>query len=215
MRNVGWGDGLTGRSRSFLVTTVVVLLAGNVVALAAHDGSSTPSSTPVPDQALITGSAPSTAVPSSTVVPSTAAPTTRPTVTRPPAARSAARPASSTTTSTTTTPWSLQPPTTYAWGYVYQVVLEPTCAGIGEEFTITFHLKPGGGAVLIATYADDQNYETKYAGTAGADGRVVYKWKAPPAPGEGTVWTQASDPEQKRKGQTNVDFRIVELPGTC
>lgn len=210
MRNVERDDGLTGRARSILVTAVVVLLTGNMVALAAHDsGSPAASSSAPPVNAGALDSDPGASARTGDPAPTTAPPTTRPSASRKGAATTTTAP------TTTTTTIAFPTPTTWPYGYVYKIDLEPSCAAVGEEFKITFHLKPGGTAVMIATYADGQQHGTWHAAPAQPDGKVVHKWRAPPAPGPGTIVTEASDPEAKRKGTTNVDFRVVQVPGTC
>lgn len=204
VRSVDWGDGLTGQVRSRLVAAIVVLLLGNTVALAAHDGSSGGSSAALGDAA----SAPTTAA-------TATAPTTAPTTIAPPTQQ---KQATTTTTAPRTTPTTTTrpgPPPTLGDGYVYEVTVTPTCARVGEEFTITFKLKPGGGAVLTAVYADGDTHETMHSAIAGESGLVVWKWKVLPVPGEGVVITEAYDPEQQRKGRTDVGFVIVEAGDEC
>jgi hypothetical protein len=215
VRNVGWGDGLTKRTRSVLVGVVAFLLVGNLVALASHGGDHTPmamepSSTGLASDATETTAAPTDTTPTTTSGAPAATGRTAPT--------QATTPTSEEPLDDEVTEPPIPRPVEWPWGYEYQVDLAPICARIGEEITITFHLKPNGGAVLIATYADGDTHGTQHAGIAREDGKVTYTWKAPPAPGPATVWTQASDHEEKRRGQKNIDFRVLdatEVATTC
>lgn len=184
---------------------VAFLLTGNLVALATVDdaGAGGDRRGDGPELAAAGG-------PTSTVAePTTTAPTP------PPSPTNRSQGATTTTTAPTTETTMFPQASTLADGYVYRVDLAPTCAAIGEEFTITFYLKPRGGAILIATYADGNTYETWHAAFADENGVLVHKWRAPPAPGQGTVWTQAADRETRRKGATNVNFHIAKPGESC
>lgn len=204
VRNVGWGDGLSGRARGTLVASVVALLLGNLVALASHEAPR-----PAPQDAPL-ASAPTTG--EVAPPPSTTAPTV-------PTTQATAAPKRTTTTTaapiTTTTTMPTETPSTLPGGYVYEVTVTPSCVRVGEELTITFKLKPGGSAVLIAVYGDGETHETRHSALADENGMVVWKWTAPNAPGDATVVTQAYDPENNRNGRTDVPFRVVEASGTC
>lgn len=208
MAIVDWSDGLTGRTRSFLVATVVVLLVGNAVALAAHDEQ-------VPEQAAqqaVQGpeggaadgagaaqagaeAAPTTVGgPSATVAP------------RSKASGGAAGPTTSTTVPTTTV--SRPPP------YTFELTFEPRCAAVGENFTLTYHVEPYSAVGSIATHADRQTHDTMWGTTADASGLVVHTWKAPPAPGPGRVLASATTSDGRSGGQM-FEFRITAVTETC
>lgn len=216
MGNADWGSRLMARTPAALAMCIVVVLVGNVVALAAHDESSSG------------GTVAQRAAGGSVGSPGAAeAQPGEPTTTVPGAGSQSAQPAPPSTsakpTSTTTTTideptpedYGYTPPPTWPPGYVYDVSITPSCARVGEELTMVFKVKPSVGVIWMATYADGLTHETMGAATADANGTVQRKWKAPPAPGEALMQTQAADRETERTGATDVSFRIVAETGLC
>lgn len=210
MAIVDWGDGLTGRTRSFLVAAVVVLLVGNAAALAAYDGATdnAPETSALADldayqRSLLHGAgqgaeqAPGggpALAPGTGVGPGGKAPSS---------SNSAGSPASPEGTTTTTLP-----------PYTYEVTLEPTCVAAGEDFTVTVKVEPSVAVGVIASHADGQSHSTRWGTTSGPEGTVVHTWQAPPIPGPGKLLVGALTSDG-RLGGLMIDFRIVEVPGTC
>lgn len=200
---VGSGYLLTRGAQYWLVRVVAVLLAGNVVALGTVDGpSSVPAASPTSAPAVPSTDGPSTST-------SVAAPATGTTPTTPPE-----RPRE--TDDEAATPPSIVPPRLPATtgDYTYVVTLSPTCARVGEPFTLTVRVEPGAAVGMIASHSDGDTHETRWAKAAGEDGVLVRTWLAPPAPGEGVVLTGATTYEG-RTGGTPVYFRIVRATESC
>jgi hypothetical protein len=205
------GDGFTKRARTVLIGTVLALLVGNAAALVAYDGAGTGGGNPGQAQAS-DASSPSDAAAAALAskAASSAGKAAKAT-----GSGKASPNRSSGSSGSSTTSSSVFTPTSFVSQYSYQVELQPTCARVGEEFTITFRMKRYATAGLIAVYADGQTYRTMYAETSKEDGIVVYKWIAPPAPGQAKMYTSATDYETQKTGTTHVLFRIVEATGTC
>jgi hypothetical protein len=212
---IDWGDGLAGRIRSFLVGSVVVLLGGNAVALASHDGTSQAGNNTLRPEVTFGASAGDESAPTlpQETVPAVPKDETGTGGGEPSTGTGRAVPgtpgpdrggltAASPTTSTT------RPP------YTYEVTLEPTCALPGQTFTLTFKVEPGSAVGVIASHSDRQNHGTMWGTTAGSDGVVVRKWTVPPSPGPGRVLTGATTPDG-RTGGTMLEFRIAEATDPC
>jgi hypothetical protein len=178
VRSVVWGDGLTGRTRYVLVRSIAVLLVGNALALVVSEGTSSGSSPAAIDGAggpSAGAQDPSSSTSGSTTT--TAAPSS--------GATSGQGQGAGTTATTTAAPPTTLPATT--GNYSYTVTLEPTCARVGELFTLTIRGEPGAAAGVIAVHADGDTHKTMWGKAAGPDGVLVRTWAAPPAPGRDAI----------------------------
>lgn len=198
---------LMSRARRTLGVAVAALLSGNVLVLSAHGSSAVDPTTS--RSAVAAG----ITLPPEVTLP----PTTTPPPATVPAGKGAKKGAAATTTTTTTvsTGQNPSPPPPLPGGYDFQITLTPTCAKVGEEFTVTVHLKPMGGVAMMAWYADGDYHETRHAGVSRDGKPVVYKWKAPAAPGDAWLTAQAHDPETKRTGVKTLPFRVAGPAESC
>lgn len=209
VRSVDRGDGLRGRTRSSLLGAIVVLLFANAVALAAHDGDKSSSST-----SALTTAPPTTGAVDSIAAQALAEGRSRTPVSAAPAPASKSQAAQAAGTSPSTTSTSSPASTPNRGGYTYQVTVEPTCARVGEVMRVTVRVYLTVTVGIIAVFADDDTHNTVYGTWAGEDGVVVHQWVTPPVPGDGKVYTGATEPGG-RNSNTVVDFRVVGATDTC
>jgi hypothetical protein len=198
----GSGHARTPRT---LVVALVATLSGNAVALAVHEA---PSDVPLGMQVAGSHTAPSVPppLPSSTTVPPARTPPTT-------ASRKGGAAVPETTT--TTAAFASQIPLK-AEGYQYELILEPKCTKVGEQFTATMRLKPKSmsSGTFMPIYADG-SYEKGAGAFAKEDGTATYTWTAKDAPGEGRLLTQARDDETDSYGTKIIAFRVAGAADSC
>jgi hypothetical protein len=101
-------------------------------------------------------------------------------------------------------------------GFDYELILEPTCAKVGQQFTATMRLRAGSvsGGTFLPIYADGSS-EKGGGVIAEEDGTARYSWTAKDVPGEGRLVTQARYMDSDKSGTKIVAFRIAEVAEPC
>jgi hypothetical protein len=187
-----------------VVVALLVVVAGDLIGLAVVDGSKGPTagalssdSADEPTLGAIADAGGGLATPSTTAAA--------------PSSRNGTGRSTTTTTSAATTATTMLPDA----GWDFPLALEPRCAAVGQLITVTMQLEPGMGGSLVAVYADGDYHGTMHAGQAEPDGRLVYRWPAPPAPGEALLLVTAGGGPEKKAGRKTRPFRIVTKAGEC
>jgi hypothetical protein len=187
-----------------LVIALLLVVTGDLVGLAVVDGGHGPAA----DASASDATGPPAGIGSTD--PSASGPTT--TTAASSSGSSRDRAAGPTPSTTTTVPVSSYLPDE---GWDFGVTLSPVCAVVGQLITLTLHLEPNTGGSLVAVYADGDYHGTMHAGQAESNGVLVYRWTAPPAPGDALLLITAGGGPEKKSGRKTRPFRIVTKAKEC